>query len=183
MKISSSSSDNSIASSSKRFLDDKLDNSDEDDKSGIVLSEQESSAAECLLGLAVGQRKSSRVKKKPSQLTGYEIEQQKDDSSGTTSLPDGVMVSVSGVSEAGEGNAPTSVVVPQLTTPNQMQNFLANLGLPGYSFWRCAKIYLKLLDLCQIQCSLLDVCQLFLELSKIGQYLELILNLCQRMLC
>lgn len=130
MKISSSSSDNSIASSSKRFLDDKLDNSDEDDKSGIVLSEQESSAAECLLGLAVGQRKSSRVKKKPSQLTGYEIEQQKDDSSGTTSLPDGVMVSVSGVSEAGEGNAPTSVVVPQLTTPNQMQNFLANLGLP-----------------------------------------------------
>lgn len=131
VKISSSSSDNSIANSSKNFLDDKLDNSDEDDKSGIVLSEQESSAAECLLGLAVGQRKSSRVKKKPSQLTDYEIERQKEDSSGTPDLSDGVMVSVSGVSEAGVEKAPTSVMVPQLRTPNQMQNFLANLGLPG----------------------------------------------------
>lgn len=131
VKISSSSSDNSIANSSKNFLDDKLDNSDEDDKSGIVLSEQESSAAECLLGLAVGQRKSSRVKKKPSQLTDYEIERQKEDSSGTPDLSDGVMVSVSEVSEAGAEKAPTSVMVPQLRTPNQMQNFLANLGLPG----------------------------------------------------
>lgn len=132
VKTSSSSSDNSIINSSKNFLDDKLDNSDEDDKSGIVLSEQESSAAECLLGLAVGRRKSSRVKKKSSQLTDYEIERQKEDSLGTPGLPDGVMVSVAGVSESGAEKAPTTgVVVPQLTTSNQMQNFLANLGLPG----------------------------------------------------
>lgn len=120
-EVADQSSNLSLPEPSGAVLDDRVEDSEEE-KSG---------AAECLLGLADGRRKSSRIKKMPTQLMDYEIKQ-RDNSpeaitseQGTPGTP-GIVITLPEIQDDR-----TRLVVPKIATPNQMQNFLANLGLPG----------------------------------------------------
>lgn len=119
-EVADQSSNLSLPEPSGAVLDDRVEDSEEE-KSG---------AAECLLGLADGRRKSSRIKKMPTQLMDYEIKQ-RDNSpeaitseQGTPGAP-GIVITLPEIQDDR-----TRLVVPKIATPNQMQNFLANLGLP-----------------------------------------------------
>lgn len=118
-EVADQSSNLSLPEPSGAVLDDRAEDSEEE-KSG---------AAECLLGLADGRRKSSRIKKMPTQLMDYEVEQKDNNSSEAIASAQGTPGIVIALPEIPDDR--TRLVVPKVATPNQMQNLLANLGLPG----------------------------------------------------